>query len=86
MIGAADLATAVRNVRAVIQEHEIEPDAYLGISDEANESIERMLSVHIDSAGLPRSRREHRGQLLKFVKVGMVIGLELAKDRVERES
>lgn len=84
MIGVDDLASAVRNVRAVIQEHEVEPDAYLGLSEDANESIERMLSAHITAVGIPRSRREHRRQLLKFVKVGMVIGLEIARMKVER--
>lgn len=83
MITAAQLTTAIRNVRAVTQEHEVEPDDYLGLSPEVDRSLRDVISGYVNDTGVPKSRRELHRILLRFAKIGIIIGLELAKSRVE---
>lgn len=79
-----DLAEAVRMANALLREHEVEPHAYLGLSEEARVEIRRMISVQINYTGVPRSRRAYRGQLLKFTEVGMILGFELSRAKEAR--
>lgn len=79
-----DLAEAVRMANALLREHEVEPHAYLGLSEEARTETRRMISGQIDYTGVPRSRRVYREQLLKFTEIGMILGVELARAKEAR--
>lgn len=79
-----DLAEAVRTANALLREHEVEPHAYLGLSEEARAEIRRMISGQIDYTGVPRSRRAYHEQLLKLTEVGMILGVEISRAKAAR--
>jgi len=80
-----DLAEAVEIAHAVLREHEVQAHEYLGLSDDARNSIRRMISGQIDQSGIPRSRRLYHEQLLMLTEVGMIVGVELGRARAARE-
>ena len=72
------LRRAVRDAHAVLREHNIEPDTWLNLDSEAEQSILEMVD-----AVTPGQKPYVRRLLAKALKTGIMVGLHIAKDGEE---
>jgi hypothetical protein len=84
MIDAETFTRAFAHAQSLLEEHGVPACYYIGLDEAAQGVITRAISSYIDQTGLPTSRVALHQTLVDFLEVGLLIGIEISRDRVDR--
>lgn len=83
MITFPDFRQAIQRSMSILREHETTPRRYLNLDEISKGVLATALSRTIPTTQHP-TRAERREELLQAAEVGMMIGLEMARAKVEQ--